>query len=76
MVNIDISDRTYFELLAVLGGLFLTVYGNGKRSQHGKLLKNGVKVEGEVIDIKPKRGGRGAPNYHPVIRFDTIDKGP
>jgi len=76
MFNIDISDRTYFELLAATGGLYLMVYGNGKRSQHARLIKKGIRVAGEVVDIKIKSRPGMSPDYYPVIRFDTIDKGP
>ncbi|WP_166727674.1 hypothetical protein [Mucilaginibacter gilvus] len=51
-MNIDISDRTYAELMAVLIGLTILVYGNGRRTRFGRLLKNGIRVEGEVIEIK------------------------
>jgi hypothetical protein len=79
MFNIDISDRTYIELVGVLGGLFTAVYGNGKRAQFSKLLKNGIRVEGEVVEIKTRHWSSDAESiqemYYPVIHFETIDSG-
>ncbi|AMR32758.1 hypothetical protein A0256_15670 [Mucilaginibacter sp. PAMC 26640] len=74
MFHIDISDRTYFELLVALGSLCIFIYANGKGMQQNRLLKNGIRVQGEVIEIKETRwdGTRyGTPSYYPVIRFET-----
>ncbi|TFF37303.1 DUF3592 domain-containing protein [Mucilaginibacter psychrotolerans] len=80
MINLDISDRTYCELFGAIAGLFVLVYGNGKRVQFNKLLKNGIRVQGKVEEIKIKRWSWITNNrqatFYPVIYFKTIDSGP
>ena len=79
MFNLEISDRTYAEMFCAVTGLFISVYGNGKRAQFGNLQKNGIRVEGEVVEIKSTNSG-GADDsrisYYPVIRFEPVDGSP
>ena len=65
----------YDELILVVGGAFLTIFGIGKLNEREKLIKSGVKVEGVVFDIEPSLGtGVHSTTYYPVIRFVTADK--
>lgn len=79
VMNIDLSEANYAEILGTLTGLYCLVYGNGLRSKYQKLLERGVRVEGEVIEIKAKTGwtanNRFMPTYYPIVRFVT-DNGP
>lgn len=62
---------TIDEIILLVGGAFLTVWGIGKIRERGKLVKTGVKVDGIVFQIE-KRQGIGSGNntrYHPVIRY-------
>nr|WP_294943294.1 DUF3592 domain-containing protein [uncultured Mucilaginibacter sp.] len=80
MINIDISDRTYGELLGAIAGLYTLVLGNGKRAQFSKLLRTGIRVQGQVVEIKVKRWSWGTNSrqarFYPVIHFKTVDSGP
>lgn len=80
MINIDISDRTYAELLGLLGGVVLLLTGNAQRAKHNKLTRTCIRVEGEVVEIKATRRRnldfREKPNYYPVIRFETKELTP
>lgn len=80
MLTIDISDRTYGELFGTIAGLYMLVLGNGRRVQFNKLLKNGIRVQGKVEEIKIKRWSWGTNNrqvrFYPVIYFKTVDSGP
>jgi hypothetical protein len=73
-MNIDLSEANYIEIFCVLMGTYCVVYGNGFRGKFKKLLKGGVRVEGEVIEIKTKGWGEDT-TYYPVRRYVT-NKGP
>src|SRR4051812_32513982 len=80
MINIDISDRTYGELLGSLVGFVVLLTGNAQRIKHETLKRTGIRVEGTVVEIKekPRRNlnFNKPPTYYPVISFETIDSIP
>jgi hypothetical protein len=74
-MNIDLSEKNYAEILGALAGLYCLVYGNGFRSKYQMLLKRGIRVKGEVIEIKAKTNWSSvdgfSTTYYPVIRYVT-----
>jgi hypothetical protein len=78
-MNIELRESNYAELLGALLGVYCMVYGNGFRSKYQRLLKHGVRVNGEVIELVEKAGwginNRYSPTYCPIIRYVT-DNGP
>jgi hypothetical protein len=69
-MNIDLSEANYAEILGALIGIYCMIYGNGFRSKYQKLLRRGLRVEGEVIEIKAKGWGK-TPTYYPIVRYVT-----
>jgi hypothetical protein len=76
-MNIDLSEANYTEILGVLIGAYCAVYGNEFHRKYQRLLKHGLRVNGEVIEIVGKtRWGvndRFATTYYPIIRYETND---
>jgi hypothetical protein len=70
----NLSEADYTEILGTLIGAYCMIYGNGLLSKSKKLTKRGVRVEGEVIEIKTKGWGEDI-TYYPIVRYVT-DKGP
>jgi hypothetical protein len=64
-------NATIDELILLAGGVFLTVLGIGKMRGRRKLLKNGIRVEGRVIENHFSVSGQ---IYYPVIRYVTLEK--
>lgn len=76
-MNINLSEANYTEVLGVLIGTYCAVLGNGFYRKYQRLLKHGLRVNGEVIEVVGNtRWGindRFATTYYPIIRYETND---
>jgi hypothetical protein len=64
-------NATIDEIILLAGGAFLAVWGSAKMTERRKLLKNGARVEGTVMEND--YSGNGS-SYYPVIRYVTLEK--
>jgi hypothetical protein len=55
-------------------GAGVTYAGIAQKRKTTKLLKNGIKAEGEVLELVPTGVARNSNFYKPVIRFETLAK--
>lgn len=55
-------------------GAAVTYAGIAQKRKTTKLLKNGIKAEGDVIELVPSGFTRNSNFYYPVIRFKTLTK--
>lgn len=74
--DFNLTDRTFYEIIIGLVGIYLTIYGLSISALMMKLLRSGIRTEGEVVEIKRKaKGGRTwrrTYNYYPVIIYQTF----
>lgn len=71
-----ISGLVVFAICAIIAVVLLVV-GYKKYSEGNNLIKNGIKVEGKVVEIEEKvqKTGRGryTTYYYPIVAFTTED---
>ena len=65
-------DVTTNELILLAISLFCVVWGFWKWNERKKLIISGIRVEGDVIELKSSMGTDGSATYNPVIKYVTL----
>ncbi|MBS1523175.1 MAG: DUF3592 domain-containing protein [Bacteroidetes bacterium] len=61
------------EIVLLIAGAFLVVFGFVRRNKRIKLLQNGVTTQGVVVSIESSQSDDGT-TYRPVIKFPVGDE--